>query len=122
MAFSVAVASGTVLAIAAGGAWVAGARDRPALASGVERPAATSASADEVLDRRALVFREDEDPTRRIAHVEARLVRTGNAVALRVVASAVGADVDPAPGWEQLARSNRITAEEMTALLDRGEL
>ena len=74
------------------------------------------------LDERTLVFREDVEPWRAVGEVRAALLAGGEGVRLRVVASAVGPHVDAAPGPEGVRGGNRITAEELDALLARGGL
>ena len=41
---------------------------------------------------------------------------------LRIVAAAIGPRVDAVPGWQGVAGANRITAEEITSILEKRRL
>lgn len=76
----------------------------------------------EVLDRRRADYREDEDPSRILADLQAELVRDGAGTRLLVAASAVGPRVVAPPGVEGVAGSNSITSREIETLLEEGRL
>src|SRR5262245_65672435 len=113
--------AGTGLAAAVAVGVFGGAAPRAANPRGDEMPLlscdvarAPAERSEETLDAHRLLFREDEHPSRVVAEVTATLVRDrSGALRLRLLASATGSQVDPAPGWEGVAGVNRITAEEM---------
>src|SRR5262245_10943039 len=125
MTVMLSVLGGAGLAAAVVAGVLVGAAPRAADSRGDELPVVSSdvdctppARGESALETRRLLFREDEQPSRVVAEVTATLVRDGEgSLWLRFLASATGSQVDPAPGWEGVAGVNRITAEEMGALL-----
>ncbi len=110
-------ARGSVAAVLLGAGFVA-----VAAFAAVRRPAAPPsprAAAPRRLDHRTLAFREDAEPRRVVAEIEARVEARDDGVHAVVVASATGPRVDGAPGPLSVHGGNRITAEELTALLAR---
>jgi hypothetical protein len=93
----------------------------PAAESGHAGANAPDASPRE-LDRRTIAIREDDEPARLVAEVMARACTDGDAVSFELRASAVGPRVAGAPGPEGLSGGNRITAEELDALIVRSGL
>jgi hypothetical protein len=75
-----------------------------------------------VLDARRADVREDEGGGRAVAEARACLVRDGDGIRLRVVASALGPFVDPPPGFEGVRGANAITAREMESILREGAI
>src|SRR5688572_29594363 len=80
-----------------------------------------------VHDRSREMFLEDERTAasterRALAALEAELVGDGRTVELRAKVSAVGAGVDPVPGFAGVRGSNRVTARELTRLAGDGSL
>jgi hypothetical protein len=106
---------GFLLVLAAAGVAFAAAPRSP-LASG------ESEASETLLDERAIAFCEDAEAARAVGEVRARLVRDAAGVRLHVVAAAVGPRVDAAPGPEGVRGGNRISAEELDALLARKAL
>jgi hypothetical protein len=102
------------VALAAILAWIAAAPPRAA-----ERPPTPRAV---TLDERRFDYLEDEPTGRVLAEIRARLERQGGDAVLRVTASAIGARVDPVPGWQGVRGSNRITAEEIASISANGRL
>ncbi|MFO0934755.1 MAG: hypothetical protein U1E39_18875 [Planctomycetota bacterium] len=115
-------ARGSVTAVLLGAGLVAvaafAAARRP-VAPPPRRDAAPRDAATLGLDRRTLAFREDAEPQRVVAEIEARVEAHDDGVHAVVVASATGPRVHGAPGPLSVHGGNRITAEELTALLAR---
>ncbi len=74
------------------------------------------------LDRATISIHEDDQPSRLVAQVTAIATGEGDRVAFELRASAVGARVEGAAGFEGLRGGNRIAAEELDALIARGTL
>jgi hypothetical protein len=86
-------------------------------------PAAESAEpAAFIVDERRLDYAEDEGTGRRLAAIHAVLERRGATIALRVTAAAIGPQVDAIPGWQGIRGANRITAEELGAIVEKGRM
>lgn len=110
-------ARGSVAAVLLGAACAAVAAF--AAPRGPAAPWSPRAAAPSRLDHRTLAFREDAEPQRVVAEVEARLEARDDGVHAVVAASATGPRVHGAPGPLSVHGGNRITAEELTALLAR---
>ena len=110
-------ARGSVAALVAGAGLAAVAVF--AATRGPVAPSSPRAAAPRRLDHRTLAFREDAEPQRVVAEVEARVEARDDGVHAVVVASATGPRVHGAPGPLSVHGGNRITAEELTALLAR---
>lgn len=100
----------SIVASAAALTWGTEGTTRPA-------PRAESAPAREVLHRRTADFCEDEPGGRAVAALEARLEREGERTWLRLTASPAGPRVAPPAGPLGLAGSNRLSAQEIAALV-----
>jgi hypothetical protein len=88
------------------------------------RPASLPPSAaPTILDEREADFLEDEPGSRVVAAIRARLVRgAAGGVVLRVEASPAGPRVSPPVSAHGVAGTNRISADEIRALLETGRL
>ena len=73
-----------------------------------------------ILDRRLADFREDEDPARIIAALEAVFARDHGHSTLTIHVSAIGPRIVPPPGAEALSGSNTIAAREIASILAEG--
>ena len=116
------LARGSVAAVLLGAGLVAVAMlasARRAAAPPLPRDAAPRDAAPLALDRRVLAFREDDEPSRVVAEVTATVEAREDGVHAVVAASATGPRVHGAPGPLSVHGGNRITAEELTALLAR---
>ena len=74
---------------------------------------------DATLDRLEGYYFEDNGSGRRLARLDARLVRDQAAARLELTISSLGPLVEAAPGWEGRHGGNRITAREMSFIIER---
>jgi hypothetical protein len=74
------------------------------------------------LDTASGHYIEDGLSRRRLATIDAELVRAEGGVALRLRIAAVGVGIDAVPGFHGIAGGNHITGREIQRLLDCGGL
>jgi hypothetical protein len=75
-----------------------------------------------ILDERRFDYPEDEGTGRLLAAIHVVLERRGAETTLRVTASAIGAGLDPLPGWQGVRGANRISAEEFGSIVEHDRM
>lgn len=73
-----------------------------------------------LLDERRSGYREDDASDRTVAEIHVRLLGSPNGVRIEIRASAIGPMVDGAEGFGGIRGANRVAAQQIASLLERG--